>query len=712
MESQEIVSGGEDYLLLKDFRVDIHPEEPAFSLCFWIYLTSSTRPPVTIIRQLCSGDEGENPFIVLNEDKKLTLFPLLSLHEEASDPGNTDLLSTSPCAFPFDKWVHFGYEGAENIVHLYIDCEVVGEKHLVPNKDSYQANLQGVALVGNDSGDTGLQGYVHQVQLLPSSSLVKDHNAKDPPFVLSIDGSLISENHDVEEGRDGVWSVIGGKASCRRNFSLDVVLLDALGRTVDKEIELVASLVYADNGCPVEKPKDDSDAPLLISYDGVECPSTDRTVKLLHGRASFKLKISQLSSKCDGRLFRVRFEPAKGEKFPFLVAHSRPIHCISRNRTIRPSPASLKKPNTGANMPDGPQASGADDGSPEFRSSKGDGNPQLLSSNELRQSFSSKRFKLSHDKSSVRICISSSQHLEDGLHLNAQEDEKFDNFEGTDNTPSDSESVHARNSASQNAAGITNPVADLILFRYCLEGMPERSLLLREILNAAGDHDIVDFAEQVALYTGCTHNRNQIIIAKGLIQEGTETWNSIPRNTHEALWKNAAREIERRFMKISRCSNRSLSGQDMELLHGMAGSGDSISRDDFDRMWCWLYPVAVALSKDQINAIWECTSPQWIEGFVTKEEAEASLRDPEGVHIPGTFVLRFPTSRSWPHPDAGSLVVTYVGADYAVHHRLLSLRDGGNEGDMDQKPLQELLLAEPELTQLARVTRNQQVYCG
>lgn len=58
--------------------------------------------------------------------------------------------------------------------------------------------------------------------------------------------------------------------------------------------QLVASLVYADNGAPVEKLKDDAEAPLLISYEGVEFPSTDRPIKLLNGRASFKLKISQV----------------------------------------------------------------------------------------------------------------------------------------------------------------------------------------------------------------------------------------------------------------------------------------------------------------------------------------------------------------------------------------------------------------------------------
>lgn len=59
--------------------------------------------------------------------------------------------------------------------------------------------------------------------------------------------------------------------------------------------QLVASLVYSDSNLPVEKPKDDAEAPLLTTFDGVEFPSTERPIKLVHGRASFKLKISQVS---------------------------------------------------------------------------------------------------------------------------------------------------------------------------------------------------------------------------------------------------------------------------------------------------------------------------------------------------------------------------------------------------------------------------------
>ena len=58
----------------------------------------------------------------------------------------------------------------------------------------------------------------------------------------------------------------------------------------------MASLVYADNGTTVKKPLDSSEPPLLITSDGLEFPSTERIIKLIDGRASVKLKISQVFS--------------------------------------------------------------------------------------------------------------------------------------------------------------------------------------------------------------------------------------------------------------------------------------------------------------------------------------------------------------------------------------------------------------------------------
>jgi len=62
-------------------------------------------------------------------------------------------------------------------------------------------------------------------------------------------------------------------------------------------VQIVAVLVFSDTNTVVEKLKSDGmEAPLLATFDGVEFPSTDRPVRLVHGRASFKLKISQVPS--------------------------------------------------------------------------------------------------------------------------------------------------------------------------------------------------------------------------------------------------------------------------------------------------------------------------------------------------------------------------------------------------------------------------------
>ncbi|KAL5973705.1 hypothetical protein ACLOJK_030361 [Asimina triloba] len=590
--------------------------------------------PLVSVFSIHPDIKDEIPFLALNKEKKIVLCPLLFLHPEAPSSGSFSG-TNMPCASaevecPLNKWVHVGCEVAATFVRLYIDGVMVREKTLSQSSenDSYQDDIKRITLAGNDGTDGKVQGYVHYLQLLPQSSSIADHFVKNPPLELSLDTSCISEKHEVEEGDDGVWSVVGGK--------------------------LVASLVYYDNGASVEKSKDEAEAPLLTSYDGVELPSTDRPIKLLHGRASFKLKISQLSA--------------------------------------------------------------ADEGSPELQNHSKDGHFQIFSQRMSKYSPPPKRVKVGSEKSSVRIYANTvPEHLEnvygshcltakeDGNAFQAGIDGKPGNLERTGSIPSDSESVHIRNSDFRRMEDTRKLISDMFIFKYCLGSIEERSLLLREIVATASDQDTVDFAHQVSLYTGCYHHRHQILAAKALVQEGIDTWNSITWNSMaqsnvQVLWKIAVQEIDKKFMKISHCSSRGLSVQDMELLQRVAGCQEMITRENFDKMWCWLYPVAITLSREHINAIWESTSPKWIEGLITKEEAEASLTGPIGLQRPGTFILRFPTSRSWPHPDAGNLIVTYVGTDYSIHHKMLSLDDR----EANTRPLQDLLMAEPELSQLGR----------
>ncbi|XP_017246753.1 SH2 domain-containing protein B isoform X2 [Daucus carota subsp. sativus] len=274
--------------------------------------------------------------------------------------------------------------------------------------------------------------------------------------------------------------------------------------------------------------------------------------------------------------------------------------------------------------------------------------------------------------------------------------------------PSGSESNEATMSNSRSMSSCKYPVSDSIVFKYCLDGPSERSLMLREIAMLASEQELLDFAEQVSMYSGCFHHRHQIVMSKKLLEDGTKTWNLVSEKNKQVLWENLAPEIEEQFKKISCCNTRYLSLEDLELLRKIAGCQDLVTRENFERLWHWLYPVASTISQEWIKAIWDSVLPKWIEGLISKEEAEASLQGNGRFQDPGTFVLRFPTSRSWPHPDAGSLAVTYVGCDYSIHHKLLSLDLIYSSGakETNAKPLKEMLLEEPELSRLGRIRRT------
>lgn len=50
-------------------------------------------------------------------------------------------------------------------------------------------------------------------------------------------------------------------------------------------------------------------------------------------------------------------------------------------------------------------------------------------------------------------------------------------------------------------------ISDSIIFRYCLGNLTEKSLLLKEITDNSSDDKVLKFANQVSLYSGCSHHR-------------------------------------------------------------------------------------------------------------------------------------------------------------------------------------------------------------
>lgn len=700
--------GGGGYSPLREMRLEINGGEGPFSLCFWLYLSTSSPPPFTpVLHQICAKTKISLPFLVLDEKRKLKLLPLHFLDKDVPVPvGPTPWTEISHASneivFPSEKWIHIGCEVASDLLRLHIDGEVVVEKLLNTSRINHKPGSGRVYLAGLDRDDDKLQGYVHNVEVLGNVTSIKDHLAKDPPMQLSVDWSSVSE---IEEDSDGVRNVVGGAASCRRNFSLDVTLLDAFCQPIKTENEVVASLFYADNGVLVENTKD-AEAPLLTSYYGIDYACGDRPSKLINGRASFKLKLSQLSSNCDNRLFRIRFDIPKMGRYPFLEAFFGPIRSISQNRSTGNSFSTWKKLSSGVYKLGESPSSGLDSGVCEL---------PFNIVHEAKLSPSSKRVKLGHESSLV-ACTADLSRERAGEACNSHgsissEDDTISldgNPENHENNLSDLDSDGARKSGlkgiSRNGASVT----DLALFKYCLGNLNERALMLKEIATVASGSELHDFAQQVSLYMGCSHHGHQVLVAKRLVEEGTKAWDLISQNKPHVKWENAVSTLKVCFVKIACCISRSLTQQDMELLRRIAGCQELLPRENFERMWCWLFPVAFMLSRRGINAMWNSQSPKWIEGFITKEEAEFSLQGLGGLQEPGTFVLRFPTSRSWPHPDAGNLVVTYVGRDYNIHHRMLSLDFvfSSSERETTPRPLHEMLLAEPELSKLGRIIRS------
>lgn len=81
-----------------------------------------------------------------------------------------------------------------------------------------------------------------------------------------------------------------------------------------------------------------------------------------------------------------------------------------------------------------------------------------------------------------------------------------ENLEEVDDSQSDSESTGERNSPSKSMSSRTSPMSDMNIFKYSLSGLTERSFMLKEIALSASDAELLEFAHQVSLYSGCSHH--------------------------------------------------------------------------------------------------------------------------------------------------------------------------------------------------------------
>lgn len=89
-------------------------------------------------------------------------------------------------------------------------------------------------------------------------------------------------------------------------------------------------------------------------------------------------------------------------------------------------------------------------------------------------------------------------------------------FDEADDSPSDSESIGERNSPSNNMASRRYPISDMTIFKYCLAGLAERSLMLKEIAFFSSGNEILELAHHVSLYSGCSHHGYVIFLTRVL----------------------------------------------------------------------------------------------------------------------------------------------------------------------------------------------------
>lgn len=80
-------------------------------------------------------------------------------------------------------------------------------------------------------------------------------------------------------------------------------------------------------------------------------------------------------------------------------------------------------------------------------------------------------------------------------------------FVGTDSSTSDGDSFDAGSSWSGSDGDDVDSFSDAVIFRYCLDSTYERSQFLRGAAPTVNKEDLVKLADQVSLYSGCSHHR-------------------------------------------------------------------------------------------------------------------------------------------------------------------------------------------------------------
>lgn len=80
------------------------------------------------------------------------------------------------------------------------------------------------------------------------------------------------------------------------------------------------------------------------------------------------------------------------------------------------------------------------------------------------------------------------------------------NYEAAEKRSSDAECTKMQNSNSKSMPSVGKAVSESMTFRYCLAASHERAILLKEFAVSASEEEVLELANQVSLYTGCSHH--------------------------------------------------------------------------------------------------------------------------------------------------------------------------------------------------------------
>jgi hypothetical protein len=179
----------------------------------------------------------------------------------------------------------------------------------------------------------------------------------------------------------------------------------------------------------------------------------------------------QLSSNSDDRLFWIKFGIRNAKDYPFLQAVSNPIRCISVSPEVQPVSVTPKRLT----------------------------NIDHLSSTEspdlLQNTSSVKRIRLGKES------VSGSEESYQQCNSHPQTSRQFENGNGMRLHEEDNSSIDSENSEMRYT------ISDSTIFKYCLGNLIDKALLLKEITNNSSDDEVLEFANQVSLYSGCSHHR-------------------------------------------------------------------------------------------------------------------------------------------------------------------------------------------------------------